>query len=317
MEAKTALITGVTGFVGRHLVHTIREELPHLRIIGAGRRAAPVGCPVEVTDFGSVAAISRLVEGVRADYIFHLIAAPAPENWDGQYAATVAPSLRLLEAVRSLGSKSRVVLVGSAAEYGRAEESSLPIREDCELNPLTPYGVAKAWQTMVMKYQAALGVQVVVARPFNLLGPGVPEFLAAGAFASQLHRLVGEGPPRRLRAGNLETRRDYIDVRDACRALIALALHGTGGQAYNVCSGRSVLIRDLLLRMIAQTGVAIEVVTEAARVRRNDQPDIYGSYAKLAAISGWRPKVGLDESIVAMMQPALSQAARQTGDCPV
>jgi GDP-4-dehydro-6-deoxy-D-mannose reductase len=313
METKTALITGVTGFVGRHLVKAIREELPHARIIGASRRAAPVGCPVEVTDFCSAEAVLTLVDAIRPDYIFHLIAAPAEENWDGQYTATVAPSLYLLEAVRSQGLETRVVQIGSAAEYGRIEESALPVREDCELNPLTPYGVAKAWQTMAAKYYATRGVHVVVARMFNLLGPGVPEFLAVGTFASQLYRLVGLEAPRRLLAGNLDVRRDYIDVRDACRALIALASHGESGQVYNVCSGRSVLMRDLLSRMIAQTGLAIEVVTEPARVRSNDQPEVYGSYARLAAISGWQPTIDLDKSIVAMMQLA-SQPAHSVGD---
>lgn len=314
MEPKTVLITGVTGFVGRHLVNAIRKELPNARIIGASRRSASVGCPLEVTDFRSAAAVSALVDAVRPDAIFHLVAAPAGESWDGQYSVTVAPSLYLLEAVRSLGLKTRVVQIGSAAEYGRIDEAALPIGEDRELRPLAPYGVAKAWQTMAAQYYARCGVHVVIARLFNLLGTGAPEFLAVGTFASQLRHLMAAGPPRRLQVGNLEARRDYIDVRDACRALIALASRGESGQVYNVCSGRSVLMRDLLSRMIAQTGLAIEVVTEPARIRSHDQSDVYGSYMKLRTISGWQPTIDLEKSIATMMQFAGSQPVHSAAD---
>lgn len=166
---------------------------------------------------------------------------------------------------------------------------------------------------MAAKYYATHGLCVSVARVFNLVGRGMPPYLAVGAFASQL-RLLLQGPlPRRLLVGNLDTKRDYLDVRDACQALIALSASAKPGQVYQVCSGRSVSIRELLTLMIAYTGVDVQVVTDQARVRGDDLPNIYGSHAKLSALTGWQPEISLYDSVKHLVMPLLGNAAVSVG----
>jgi GDP-4-dehydro-6-deoxy-D-mannose reductase len=304
MGFETILITGVGGFLGRHLVSVLHQEMPTAHIIGAARRAVTVDCPSEIIDFTSAAEVAALMRTIQPGIIFHLIGAAGPDDVNHYYEANVLPSICLFEAVLHEAVKPRIVLIGSAAEYGQVEQSALPVREDCELKPITTYGLSKSWQTLAAKYYARRGVDVAVARIFNLIGGGLPERLSLGAFASQLQSLSQKKPPRRLLAGNLDNRRDYVDVGDACRALVAVVLHGERGEVYNVCSGRSVRIGDVLSSMIACTGLEVEVVLDRDRLRGNDQPDVYGSYEKLELISGWRPNITLQESIARMMQAA-------------
>jgi GDP-4-dehydro-6-deoxy-D-mannose reductase len=313
MRSETILITGATGFVGRHLAVVAAQTMKDARIIGIGRRPALVGCPVETPDLTSASAVSDVIARFQPGVIFHLAAAPTEPTWAGQYQANVVPAMHILEAVARHQLNTRIVLMGSAAEYGRVSEADLPLHEECALSPATLYGMSKAFQTMAAKYYAASGICVSVARVFNLIGSGMPQYLAIGAFAAQLELLFHARPPLRLLVGNLGAKRDYLDVRDACQALIALSASAKPGQVYNVCSGRSVSMREVLTRMIACSGVDVQIVTDPARVRDHDLPNIYGSYAKLAAVSGWQPTISLDAAIKDMMSQTLGSAALSFG----
>lgn len=295
MRSNSFLITGIGGFVGRHLLTTLQARFPSARITGAGLRQGSASCPVEIVDFRDARLIEDLVRRRQPDCIFHLVAAPTQIGWQQQFQVNVAPSLHIMEAVLRHSPGTRVVLIGSAAEYGVA--ANLPVDETAALNPVTEYGVAKAWQTQAARYYAERDVQVVVARLFNLLGEDMPEYLSIGSFCAQLKHLAITGQPKQLRVGNLAAKRDYVDILDACNALISIAQQGSPGEAYNVCSGHSELLKDLLMALIACSGIECGIQADPLKFRAKDVTDIVGTHSKLTNLSGWCPVTRTDQTI--------------------
>jgi GDP-4-dehydro-6-deoxy-D-mannose reductase len=189
--------------------------------------------------------------------------------------------------------------VGSAAEYG-PPAGSQPLAEDAPLRPATIYGASKASQAILLQSYADAGLAVFLARPFNLLGPGLPSNMAAAAFATQIvDREQGRaaGP---LRVGNLAPRRDFLDVRDAVRAYQLIIQHGESGAAYNVCSGQPTSIQALLDLLLGMARCTVEVEVDVARFQANDVPVSIGDNRRLAAL-GWAPQISVAESLADLL----------------
>jgi GDP-4-dehydro-6-deoxy-D-mannose reductase len=181
------------------------------------------------------------------------------------------------------------------------------VREDAPCYPETPYGQTKHEVTRRAQAEPADGpLRIVVARTFNLVGPGMGTHLAFGRFAAQIAAFA-RGETDALRCGNLSSRRDFVDVRDAVEAYIALANGGSAGELYHVSSGRSHEIGELLRRMIAECGVAIPVVVESAARRSGDLADIYGDPSKTAAAVGWRATTPIERSLADLLSAVLGR----------
>jgi GDP-4-dehydro-6-deoxy-D-mannose reductase len=207
----------------------------------------------------------------------------------------------VLDLVAQGGSQCRVIVPGSAAEYGRVSAPDLPLRETHLPNPVTAYGVAKVWQTTAVRHFASKGVDCVIGRIFNILGPGIPETLSIGAFATQLRRIsAGELEPEIL-VGNLKPRRDFVDIKDVCSALLALAELGASGEIYNICSGASVSMEQILSALIQRSGVDVRVTIDERRIKRADIDDIYGSNEKIRHQTGWTPQAAIAQSIASII----------------
>jgi GDP-4-dehydro-6-deoxy-D-mannose reductase len=234
--------------------------------------------------------------------LFHLAGLINSSNLDDLYASNVASTQYLLEAILTHAPACRVVVPGSAAEYGRVPQEELPISEKRIPTPLVPYGLAKVWQTTTTSYFASRGVIAVVGRLFNLVGTGTPTRLSVGAFAEQLRRIRdGEEEPL-LVVGDLTPRRDFIDVADAAAALIALAATPEAAGIYNVCSGHSVSMAEVLEILVDESGLDVKVAVDDARLRhRAEIPDSVGDPARLHAATGWRPLIPLRESLAGML----------------
>ncbi|MBI5885832.1 MAG: GDP-mannose 4,6-dehydratase [Deltaproteobacteria bacterium] len=246
-----------------------------------------------------------ILKQTRPDYIFHLAGVIFTRDWGEHYRGNVETTVNLLGAVKETGLKTRVVVPGSAAEYGRTQASDLPLVETRLPNPVTPYGVAKVWQTAVVRYYAACGVDAVCGRIFNVIGAGVPQGLSIGAFAEQIRKIKRREALPEIAVGNLSSRRDFIDVVDACRALAALAQSGRTAEVYNVCSGASVSMREVLDMMIKSAGVDVKLTTDPARLKDADIDDSFGSNAKIRNETGWSPVVSLKESVDALVADVL------------
>lgn len=295
MRDSTILITGANGYIGHNLCALLKETTPDGRIVGVDRKAASAGTlPLDLLEKKDVA---DLISELRPDYIFHLAGVIYSRDWEAHYKGNVETTINILEAVKRGSLKSRVIIPGSAAEYGRISTSDLPITERQTPNPISPYGVAKVWQTTVTRYYAANGVDAMTGRIFNVIGKGMPEGLSIGAFAGQLKKIKNSELPPKLTVGNLRPRRDFIDVIDACRGLISLAVKGRQGEVYNICSGRSVSMEDVLRKMIVGSGLDIEIVSDPARQKDADIEDIFGTHEKLSGDTGWTPVVPLETSI--------------------
>ncbi len=302
MNNKTILITGNSGFIGTHLTATLSAAFPKAAIKGADRVSSPNNSETYVVNLLEPEPTFRMIEKIRPDYIFHLAGTIYSRDWQKLYLGNVKTTLNIMEGVKKAGFPCRIVIPGSAAEYGRVSAAELPITESQIPNPIVPYGVAKVWQTTIAGYYNSYGVDVVIGRMFNIIGPGAPAGLSVGAFARQLGKIKrGELPPK-ISVGNLEPRRDFIDISDACRGLIAVAAKGQRGEVYNICSGHSVAMREILDKMIASSGTKVDVVVDSSRFKTNDIDDIFGDNAKIKMATGWHPAISIGQSIKNLMQ---------------
>ena len=286
-----AFVTGGHGFVGTWL-------LRHLSDAG-DEVVAPHASELDVLDGDGLA---KAVEAARPDVVYHLAGfAHVGQSWerpDETFNVNALGTLHVLEAARMASAVPRVVVVSSAEVYGKVVPGDLPLTEASPVRPVSPYAASKA-AAEVLAVQSFLGrgVPVVVARPFNHAGPGQsPDFVVA-AFARRIVSARESGASS-LSVGNLSTRRDVTDVRDVVRAYRLLAERGEAGEAYNVCSGADAVIEDLVRRMCALAGVpdlALEV--DPSLLRPADVPVLRGDPSKLAAATGWRPEIPLDQTL--------------------
>jgi GDP-4-dehydro-6-deoxy-D-mannose reductase len=290
-----AFVTGGRGFVGRWLV---------ARLLDGGSEVVSVDR--EDFDVCDVESAARSMREAAPDVVFHLAAqasvARSFEDPVGTYRANVLGTVAVLEAVRRSAPHARVVVASSAEVYGDVAEDDLPIREAQPLRPSSPYAASKVAQE-VAAFQSfrSYGLEVVVVRSFNLVGPGQSTSFALASFAEQLTRIAnGDGEPV-LRVGNLDARRDLTDVRDAVEAYIAVAERGLPGEAYNLCSGHVVTIREALDALIEASGHAVRVAVDPDRFRPTDIPCLAGSADKIRTATGWEPRRSLAESMRALL----------------
>ena len=230
-----ALITGSCGFVGAHLVNHLRAQ-PGLEVFGVAR-GSRTGLPertftVDLTDDGAVA---NLIRDVRPDLVFHLAAQAAVPVSFGSPRDTlvnnIVGQLNLTEAILASGLRPRMLVVGSADEYGVVRPEELPIREDNPLRPNSPYAVSKVAQDMLgYQYFASHGLHIVRVRPFNHIGPGQSDLFASASFARQIAEIEAGLREPVLLVGNLQAKRDFTDVRDIVVAYRLLLERGVAGE---------------------------------------------------------------------------------------
>jgi GDP-4-dehydro-6-deoxy-D-mannose reductase len=290
------LITGISGFVGRYLQDQHLHE--NRQVFGFDIR--PSGENVFVGNLSDRVTLTRVMLDCQPDAVFHLagiIKSPDPQAY---YTSNLFGTLNLLDAVMQMEKRPKVVLASSSAVYGLTM-GARPITEHAPLRPVTEYAVSKASQeTAALRYHYAFGLDVVIARMFNLLGPGQSPDLACSAFARQI-ALAEISDQTELVTGSLDARRDFVDVRDAARAFALLAEKGQAGQIYNICSGRAVAIQQCLRKMMSQSQKQLSVRIDAARVQKNDVPVQVGSFQKLHKVTGWNPRIPLKESLTDLL----------------
>lgn len=304
------LVTGVNGFSGRHLAAALRND-PGLHVLGTGRRDRAVGHgeAYRRCDLTDDADVRSLVEWARPDVVFHLAGLRGDADEAELHAVNVGGFERLRGALRaSVGATAiRMVVVGSAAEIGRVATDRLPVDESVPCRPTTAYGRAKhAMVRSALAEPAGSGLEIVVARTFNLVGAGLDASLAPAVFAAGV-RAVARGEARVIRCGWLGGCRDYLDIADAVRAYRLLAKHGPPGDLVNVCSGESVPLGDVLDRLLAIAGVEARVLA-ATSPTEHDVADVRGSNERLATLTGWRPRVPIDASLAALYHDVQSDS---------
>ena len=318
------LITGITGLIGSHLADYLLEQnnpdifgFKRWRSSDANIRHLRNRVQMIEGDIEDAFSVAAVIEQVQPDRIFHLAAQSYPaESWKAPgttIQANVIGTLNVLEAARRYVPRAQIHLAGSAAVYGLIRPDEVPIREDRPLWPLSPYGVSKAAQEM-LGYQAArsYGQRVYITRSFIHIGPRQDARPAAQTFARQIAEAELGLRPAVVHVGNLDTRRDFLDVTDAVRGMCALVDSGQPGEVYNLCSGQAPSIRELLDIYLQLAAIRVEVREDPARLRPADEPILLGDNGKLRAATGWQPRVPLEESarrILAHWRTVVAHAA--------
>ena len=286
-----ALVTGATGFVGGHLTRVL-----------TGRGDDVHGPSREEVDLLDAGATRSAVAAARPDAVFHLAAlASVGASWDSPaetFDNNTRSTLNLLDAVRAEAPDAVVLIAGSGEEYGPVPEERLPVSEAEPLRPQNPYAVSKAAADLVAGFYAdAHGLRVIRTRAFNHAGPGQSAAYVVSAFAKQIADAERAGQSELLvETGNLSPRRDFCDVRDVVRAYGLLADSGEAA-IFNVCSGVSVPVADILAGLAELTDIAVEQRTDPSRLRQHEVMDIRGSHERLTEATGWQPEIALGTTL--------------------
>jgi GDP-4-dehydro-6-deoxy-D-mannose reductase len=310
-----ALVTGASGFVGRYLFGALRRRGAEVLDCGGPHDAFAHPC---VIDLGDARSLQLAIETFRPTVIFHLAAQTfvpsALQTPMETYDANVMGTARLAEAVRrySGDERPRIVFTSSANVYGNRDPSEYPLHEKLSPHPTDPYGASKAAAEAILLGEAqSFGLDVVIARAFNHIGPEQSENFVVANFAAQLVRIAAGGSPQLL-VGDLSPARDFLDVRDVVRAYLALAASGESGEIYNVCSGRAVTIRDILRELILIARVPVEVREDPNRFRSTEMPLSVGNPDKLETRTGWKPEIPLPRSLRDIYEAARDAVAKES-----
>jgi GDP-4-dehydro-6-deoxy-D-mannose reductase len=296
-----AFITGGRGFVGPWLRQHLEECGDCVVVAGSG---------VDVTDGATVVSA---IGAARPDAVYHLAAqSSVSSSWEdpaATFAVNTIGTLNVLEAVRQVAPAARVLVVSSVEVYGIVAPADLPITEVAPLRPATPYAASKAAAEMAaIQAHVGWGLDVIRARPFSHTGPGqAPRFFVAN-MAQQIVRAAATGMTE-LRTGNLALGRDISDVRDIVRAYRLLVERGAGGEVYNICSGRSVTLDEVVGLLLALNGTDLTVATDPGRLRPVDMPDLRGDAGRLRAATGWEAEYPLDQTLADVLAYWRSQPA--------
>ena len=285
-----ALITGSRGFVGKHL----RAELATHGYTVRGIDLTEDEETLQI-DISNKEAVQGCIKSENPDVIFHLAGQPSVyiswKNPQKTFFINVIGTINLLESVRNLGKPCRVILIGSAEQYGIIT-TDMPVSEETELLPHNPYASSKkAQEDLALIYVKTYGMDICMTRSFNHSGPGQkPGFLISDL--SLGISSVERGLAPHLKVGNTEAVRDFTDVRDVAAAYRLICERGTAGEAYNVGSGVGYKVQDILEMMLAMANCEISVFSDADRVRPSDIPVLICDNSKISKL-GWKPTISI------------------------
>lgn len=278
---KTVLVTGSTGALGRAVITRLQKD-GNYNIIATSRNSADSNTQLDVSDN---AQLSSVLNRENPELILHL-AATFVNDFEQAYAVNVEASRQLLETVRQSGLNSRVLLIGSAAEYGVIHPEENPVKEDHVLKPVSIYGLTKSWQTQLAGFYSGCGVDVVVARVFNLEGENLSERLFIGRLQKQIDEVLA-GRQSVIELGPLTASRDYVSLGEAADQILTIASYGESGLVYHVASGEPVTMRDILVRYLEKNKLDLSIVRESVSLSEHvgyDVPVIYADTTKTSRL---------------------------------
>lgn len=299
------LITGVGGFVGRHLSQHLFATTPDIEIHGTLLPGIPAsveaGIISHTLDLKDSQAVEAMIQQVQPEQVYHLAAQASPRRsftfpWE-TLENNILSQLNVFLACLQQKPQPRILVISSAEIYGPVRPEQMPIQEDMPLKPTNPYGVSKVAQDMLgLQYYLSHKLPVLRARPFNHFGPGQSEGFVATDFAIQVAKIEAGQQPPIIQVGNLSAERDFTDVRDVVRAYRLMMEQGNPGDVYNVASGKAISIRTLLDTMLTYSSVNIEVRIDPARMMPIDVPIIVGDASRLQQATGWMTSISFEQT---------------------
>lgn len=294
------LITGGTGFVGSHLVRFLKSFDAKLTVVSSTETGnQDLSVDYRKADICNSGDIRAIVRAVSPNLIFHLAGVSSvAASWNNPRATfdiNVVGSYNVFEAAMALPAPPRILNISTSQVYA---PSDVALTETSRLDPANPYAATKAMaELLAVQFQKSMSGGIITARAFNHTGPGqLPSFVLP-SFAKQLAEMEAGLRPATLKVGNINVTRDFTDVRDVVAAYCQLLDKGTIGEIYNVCSGRIVLLADLVKELQRNCNVPVKIEVDPARVRPYEVPQILGNSGKIHRLTGWIPQIPLERTI--------------------
>jgi len=307
----------MAGFAGRRLADHLLQHT-EADLVGVSRGRELPGAVARIrwrqADMVDGPAMAEIVAEVRPDAVVHLaaqasVAAAWSDPWS-TYEQNVRGQQNLFQAILGAGLRPRILIVSSTEVYGAPTADELPTRETHPLRPNNPYAVSKAAQDlMARQYFLSHGLDVVIARPFNHVGPGQRPAFVIPSLAQRIAEMEAGLRSHELYLGNMSAQRDFTDVRDVAAAYVALLERGRAGEAYNVCSGRPRSIQSVLDLLLSMSDVRPRQISDPKRFRPIDTPVMYGDSGRLRAETGWAPRIPFEQTLADMLAEARLRVA--------
>jgi GDP-4-dehydro-6-deoxy-D-mannose reductase len=298
MSGKTrVLVTGATGFAGRHLVRALEEDkATEFEVYGTSYPDAPEAFDKRIyyLDLRSEENVAKLVGDIKPDRVFHLAGVSNVRlSWKMRretIETNVVGTQNLLEAVKQGSPVARVLFVSSSEVYGYGGNPGEPLTEEAPFEITSPYAYSKVAGEMLCGFYGRIeNLDIVIARPFPHTGPGQSPDFVCSDWARQIALIErGDSPPV-LKVGNLDVRRDFCDVRDVVKAYVLLMKKGRRGETYNICSGKAISLRKILDLLVkeAAVGTLISIKVDPSKIKRIDMPIQVGNNRKISEETDW------------------------------
>ncbi|MFC4765806.1 GDP-mannose 4,6-dehydratase [Effusibacillus consociatus] len=310
-----ALITGITGFAGSHLAEWLLNNKKDVEVYGTYRLRSRmehiqhilndihlVEC--ELKDPHSV---NEMMKTIKPDFIFHLAAQSfVPTSWNSPAETILVNQIgqvNLFEAALKYCPDCTIQIACSSEEYGQVYPDEVPIKEDNPLRPLSPYAVSKVGQDYLgYQYNQSYGLKVIRTRTFNHTGPRRGEAFVTSNFAKQIAEIEKGIKPPVLYVGNLQAKRDFTDVRDVVRGYWLAVEKGVPGEVYNIASGVTYTIEDMLNKLLGLSSAKIEIQQDPSRMRPSDVEILLGNYDKFHQQTGWKPEIPFKQTLQDLLE---------------
>ncbi|HSW96201.1 MAG TPA: GDP-mannose 4,6-dehydratase [Candidatus Saccharimonadales bacterium] len=306
---KKVLITGASGFVGghlaEHLLTTSDYEIHGTYLSDESMQHSPVKEKIifHKTNLQQKEQIEKLVQDIKPDLVFHLAAQAnvftSFKDPIQTLHANIDSQVYLLEALRKANlTETRVLIIGSSEEYGYVHPDELPIKEINPLRPANPYSVSKITQDyLAIQYHIAYKMLLVRVRPFNHIGIGQKTGFVVTDFAKQIIDIEKGIIKPMIKVGNLEAKRDFTDVRDMVKAYALIIEKGEAGELYNIGSGVSHKIQEILDILLSLSKVKVTIEIDQSKLRPSDVPEIICDNTKIQAVIEWKPEIPLEQTL--------------------
>lgn len=307
--SERVLITGITGFVGSHLVDYLLT-LKDIEIYGMRRWRSRTEHIDHLTgqvqivecDLRDQTSVSRALSEIQPTKIFHLAAQSfVPTSWSAPEESlhtNIIGTLHILEGARQVGIDPWIQVAGSSEEYGLVHPEEIPIKESNPLRPLSPYAVSKVGTDLLAyQYFKSYGMKLIRTRAFNHTGPRRGDVFVCSNFAKQIVEIEKCKRDPVIQVGNLDAKRDFTDVRDIVKAYWLSLNCCEPGEVYNIASGTTWVIADVLDMLLSQSNAKITIEEDPERLRPSDVPVLLGDFSKFNQATGWKPIISFEKTL--------------------
>ncbi len=307
---KKVLITGATGFAGSYLAQYLLS-LKEFEIFGtyffeeSKINTSEIENKLNLikVNLSNESEVFNLIEKICPHLIFHLAALTSPANSFENPAKTISNNIsiqiNLLEAVRKFRLfETKILIVSSADVYGKVSKNDLPMNEDTRFTPTSPYSVSKVAQDLLgWTYYLSYNLKIIRVRPFNHIGPRQSPNFVVSSFAKQIAEIEKGKRKNNLRVGNLDAKRDFTNVKDMVKAYFLAINKGKIGEVYNIGTGMSYKISDILNTLVSMSTTKINIVKDKDLIRPSDTPELLCDASKFIRLTNWHPEYKLNETL--------------------